>query len=340
MLILGIDTSCDDTSVAIIDETRHVRSNIVSSQIDIHRAFGGIVPEIASRKHVELIDVIFRQTLNEAQVKAADLDAICVTNGPGLIGSILVGLCFAKGLAIALGKPLIGVNHVEAHAMSIFLEQNPEFPFLGLVVSGGHTVILLVEEPCVYKVLGTTRDDAVGEAFDKVAKYIELGYPGGKIIEEKARHGRRDFVVFPRPMIDHENYDFSFSGLKTAFVQYAKAHELVDSDLPHILASFQEAAFDVVVSKTFTAAKNHAVKRIVVGGGVSQNSRLREIFVERATTFNTEVLFSSPAYCTDNGAMIAALGHFYWQKGIVSPLDINAYSRMTIKNKWTNIKLQ
>ncbi len=333
MLTLGIDTSCDDTSMAVIDETRRIRSNIVSSQIDVHKVFGGIVPEIASRKHLELIDVIFRQTLETASIKAEDLDFICVTNGPGLVGSLLIGLCFAKGISVALKKPLIGVNHVEAHAMSVFLEQQPEFPFIALVVSGGHTIILLVTEPCVYTILGTTRDDAAGEAFDKIAKYLDLGYPGGRIIEETARSGRKDAIPFPRPMMDKNNYDFSFSGLKTAFINYAKNHTVKDSDLPDALASFQEAALDVLVSKTLAAADDYSIKRIVVGGGVACNARLRNIFAERAVNRNVEVMFSSPVFCTDNGAMVAVLGQFYRNKGIATGLDMNAYSRMNIKRQ-------
>ena len=331
MLILGIDTSCDDTSLAVIDDRRNIRAHVVSSQTDLHRVFGGVVPEIASRKHVEIIDSLFEETLCSAGIAPADLDLISVTNGPGLIGAVLVGLCFAKGLALALHKPLIGVNHVEAHAMSIFLEREIEFPFVALVVSGGHTIILLIEEPSRYRVLGTTRDDAAGEAFDKIAKYLNLGYPGGRIIEEYAREGQKDSVAFPRPMMDSMNYDFSFSGLKTAFINYTKKNEIDDSNLAHVLASFQEAAFDVLVFKTLAAARDHSVKRIVVGGGVASNGRLREVFTERGRQAGIEVFFSSPQFCTDNGAMVASLGYFYFQKGITSSLDIKGYSRMAIK---------
>lgn len=331
MLILGIDTSCDDTSLAIIDDRRNIRAQVVSSQIDLHKVFGGVVPEIASRKHVELIDSLFEEILRSGGARPADLDLIGVTNGPGLIGSVLVGLCFAKGLALALHKPLIGVNHVEAHAMSIFLEKEIEFPFVALVVSGGHTIILLIEAPCAYRVLGTTRDDAAGEAFDKIAKYLNLGYPGGRIIEEYAQEGQKDYETFPRPMIDSMNYDFSFSGLKTAFINYTKKNEIDNSNLAHVLASFQEAAFDVLTLKTLAAAKDYSVKRIVVGGGVASNGRLREVFTERGNREGIEVLFSSPQFCTDNGAMVAVLGYFYFQKGITSPLDIKGYSRMAMK---------
>jgi len=331
MLTLGIDTSCDDTSLAIIDDRRNILAQVVSSQVDLHKVFGGVVPEIASRKHVELIDSLFEEVLRSGGIVPADLDLISVTNGPGLIGSVLIGLCFAKGLALALHKPFVGVNHVEAHAMSIFLEREIEFPFVALVVSGGHTIILLIEEPCTYRVLGTTRDDAAGEAFDKIAKYLNLGYPGGRIVEEYAQEGQKDFVAFPRPMIDSMNYDFSFSGLKTAFINYTKKNEIDDSNLAHVLASFQEAAFDVLAFKTLAAAKDHSVKRVVVGGGVASNGRLREVLTERGKREGVEVLFSSPQFCTDNGAMVAALGHFYFQKGIVSSLDIKGYSRMSMK---------
>jgi len=332
MLILGIDTSCDDTSLSIIDEKRNVISQVVSSQIEFHKAFGGVVPEIASRKHVELIDSLFEETIHGAGITPKDLDLISVTNGPGLIGSVLVGLCFAKGLALALSKPLTGINHVEAHAMSIFLEKEIEFPFIALVVSGGHTIILLIEAPCSYRVVGTTRDDAAGEAFDKIAKYLNIGYPGGRIIEEYARKGQKDYILFPRPMMDNTaNYDFSFSGLKTAFVTYAKKNEINNMNLPHVLASFQEAAVDVLVSKTLTAAKDHFVKRVVVGGGVASNNRLREVFAEKGGQESFEVQFSSPQFCTDNGAMVASLGYFYFQKGITSPLDVKGYSRMAIR---------
>jgi N6-L-threonylcarbamoyladenine synthase len=331
MLILGIDTSCDDTSLAVIDDRRNIRAHVVSSQTDLHRVFGGVVPEIASRKHVEIVDSLFEEILSSAGIVPADLDLISVTNGPGLIGAVLIGLCFAKGLALALHRPLIGVNHVEAHAMSIFLEREIKFPFVALVVSGGHTIVLLIEAPCAYRVLGTTRDDAAGEAFDKIAKYLNLGYPGGGIIEKYAQEGQKDYTAFPRPMMDSMNYDFSFSGLKTAFINYTKKNEIDDSNLAHVLASFQEAAFDVLTSKTLAAAKDHTVKRVVVGGGVASNGRLREVFTERGKREGIEVLFSSPQFCTDNGAMVASLGHFYFQKGIVSSLEVKGYSRMTIK---------
>ena len=331
MLILGIDTSCDDTSVALLDGDRKIRSHVVSSQADLHKRFGGIVPEIASRKHVELIDAIFNEVIMEGGVKPSDIDLVGVTAGPGLIGSVLVGLCFAKGLCLSLGKPFVGINHIEAHAMSIFLEHDMEFPFLALVVSGGHTIILLMDGPCRFKVLGTTKDDAAGEAFDKIAKYLGIGYPGGRIIEDMAREGQKDYVAFPRPMMDDNTCDFSFSGLKTAFLNYAKKHPMEGTVIPHVLASFQEAICDVLVLKTFRAARRNNVKRVVVGGGVAANGRLREVFQERAASEGFEVRFSSPQFCTDNGAMVASLASFYARAGIFSSLDIRGYSRMAIK---------
>ncbi len=331
MLILGIDTSCDDTSVALLDHGRRILSHVVSSQADLHGHFGGVVPEIASRKHVEFIDAIYYEVLSRAGARAADIDLVGVTAGPGLIGSVLVGLCFAKGLCLALKKPLVGINHIEAHAMSIFLERDVEFPFVALVVSGGHTIILLMEGPCRFKVIGSTRDDAAGEAFDKIAKFLGIGYPGGRMIEEMARKGARDYVSFPRPMMDDNSYDFSFSGLKTAFLNYARNNPIEDSTIAHVLASFQEAICDVLVSKTFKAATRNEVKRIVVGGGVAANGRLREVFSRRAMQEGFDVMISSPQFCTDNGAMVALLALFYAENGILSPLDIKGYSRMAMR---------
>ena len=330
MIIFGIDTSCDDTSVALLEDGKRILSNIVSSQVDLHRLFGGVFPEISSRKHIELIENISRGVIEEAGITYQNIDVISVTAGPGLIGSILVGLCFAKGLSLALNKPLIGINHIQAHAVSIFLEREVDFPFIALVVSGGHTVILLMESPLRFKVLGTTRDDAAGEAFDKIAKYLGIGYPGGKIIEEYAEKGQKDYVRFPRPMIDDNNYDFSFSGLKTAIINYIKKYGVTTQNINDILSSFQEAAFDVLTLKTIRASREHDIKRIVVGGGVASNSRLREKFLETGQKENIEVIFSSPHFCTDNGAMIAVLGYFYFKEGIVSPLDVKGYSRMML----------
>jgi N6-L-threonylcarbamoyladenine synthase len=331
MVILGIDTSCDDTSVALLEDRNKILSNVVSSQVDLHKAFGGVVPEIASRKHAELIDGLYRQSLEEAGIAGHRIDAISVTAGPGLIGSVLVGLSFAKGLALALRKPLIGINHIEAHTMSIFLERDVAFPFVALVVSGGHTLILFVEEPGKFVVLGTTRDDAAGEAFDKVAKFLGIGYPGGRIIEEYSKTGRGDAVSFPRPMANEQNYDLSFSGLKTSFITYMKKYGTSNDNLNDILSSFQEAVFDILSLKTLKAAMSRGTPRIVVGGGVASNGRLREVFLEKGMESGHEVMFSSPRFCTDNGAMVAATGWFYLEKGITSSLDVKGFSRMALR---------
>lgn len=330
MIILGIDTSCDDTSVAVLQDTK-VLSNVVSSQVSMHSLFGGVVPELASRKHTEHIDTIYRQALLDAGLTLRDIEILSVTQGPGLIGSVLIGLCFAKGLCLATGKPIVGVNHVEAHALSVFLEEQVEFPFVSLVVSGGHSVLLLFSAPGTFKMLGSTRDDAVGEAFDKVAKHLKLGYPGGKVIEDLAKGGDPRHVVFPRPMMGEDNYDFSFSGLKTAFINYVKNNEVTDDTRSGILASFQEAACDVLSAKTVKAARDLGVSRVVLGGGVASNKRLREMVTERCESRNIRVFFPSPKYCTDNGAMIAVTAWFHGRNGAFSSLDMKAFSRM----KWS-----
>lgn len=280
---------------------------------------------------MELVDVVYREALEQAGLALRDVDVIAVTQGPGLIGSVLVGLSFAKGLAQAANKPLIGVNHVEAHALSIFLDGDIDFPFVALIVSGGHSAILLFEEPGRFSMIGTTRDDAVGEAFDKIAKYLGLGYPGGKVIEEGARDGKGDSIWFPRPMADEKNYDFSFSGLKTAVINYVKKNGAGDSNRSDMLASFQEAACDILAMKTVKAAKDLGVPRIVLGGGVASNGRLREVFFERARLEDVSVHVPPPYLCTDNGAMVAVTGHFYASLNRFSPLDIKGYSRMSWK---------
>ncbi|OPY78374.1 MAG: tRNA N6-adenosine threonylcarbamoyltransferase [Syntrophorhabdus sp. PtaU1.Bin153] len=330
MLVLGIDTSCDDTSLALLRDGKTLLSNVVSSQVDLHRVFGGVVPEIASRRHIELIEGLYRETLRQGDISGSSIDAIGVTAGPGLIGSVLVGLCFAKGLALSLGKPLIAVNHIEAHAMSIFLEKEVAFPFIALVVSGGHTIMLLIEGFGKYRALGSTRDDAAGEAFDKIAKYLGIGYPGGKVIEDLSAKGKGDYVAFPRPMADEKNYDFSYSGLKTAMINYIKKYGVTDYDLSDIMASFQEAAFDVLTNKTIRAARDLEISRIVVGGGVASNGRLRQLFAERCREEGMEALFSSPEFCTDNGAMVARVAYQYYSEGTISPLNVAGYSRMKI----------
>lgn len=328
MIILGIDTSCDDTSVALLRDGKEVLSDVVSSQVELHSFFGGVVPEIASRKHVELIDLIYRRALSEAGISLDQIDCLACTNGPGLIGSLLVGLMFTKGLSLSRNKPMVAVNHVEAHAMSIFLEQQPEFPFLALIVSGGHTLLLHFEEPCKHRLVGSTKDDAAGEAFDKIAKFLGLGYPGGGIIEEQARAGDPGFIAFPRPMADENNYDFSFSGLKTAFVNAVKNQGVTDETRPHLLAAFQEAACDVLCRKTLKAAGDLGLERIVVGGGVAANGRLRVLFLERAAEKGIKVFFPSARFCADNAAMVALTGYLYAVRDRFSSETVMGFSRM------------
>ncbi|MCX7856979.1 MAG: tRNA (adenosine(37)-N6)-threonylcarbamoyltransferase complex transferase subunit TsaD [Deltaproteobacteria bacterium] len=330
MYVLGIDTSCDDTSFAIIEDDKRVIGNTVFNQNELHKIFGGVVPEIASRKHIEYIEPLMRQFTGSLNLSLESIDLIAVTNGPGLIGSVLVGLSFAKGLSISLAKPLIGVNHIEAHAMSIFLEKRIEFPFVALVVSGGHSVILFFKDFCKYEVLGSTRDDAAGEAFDKIAKFMNLGYPGGVAVERISEGGLRDFVRFPRPMIDEENFDFSFSGLKTAFLNYIRKNHPTEETLKDVVASFQEAVCEVLMEKTIKAARRFSVKNVVVGGGVAANKRLRELFLEEALKRGLNVFFPSPNYCTDNAAMVAITGFFYYIRGNISKINITGFSRMLI----------
>ncbi len=328
MLILGIDTSCDDTSMAVLRNGTEILSNVVSSQVQLHSLFGGIVPELASRKHVELINHIYERALSDANVKLEEVECVAVTNGPGLIGSLLVGLMFAKGLCLSASMPMVSVNHIEAHAMSIFLEREVQYPFIALIVSGGHTVLLLFEEPCRYRLIGSTRDDAAGEAFDKIAKYLGLGYPGGRAIEEIAAAGRPEAISFPRPMLDENNYDFSFSGLKTAFINYVKKHGIMESGRPDLIASFQEAICDVLCRKTIKASKDCGISSIVVGGGVASNGRLRALFEEWAVREKLSVLFPSRDLCTDNAAMVAITGSFHAERNLFSPETVRGFSRM------------
>ncbi|GAQ94063.1 N6-L-threonylcarbamoyladenine synthase [Thermodesulfovibrio aggregans] len=325
MIILGIDTSCDDTSVAIL-ENRKILSNIVSSQIKFHSKYGGIVPEIASRKHIEWIWDVTERALNEAKVKLNDVDLISVCHGPGLIGSLLVGLCFAKALSYASHKPLIGVNHLEGHIQAIFLEEKfPEFPFLTLIVSGGHTSLYRVDDFGKYKELGRTRDDAAGEAYDKVAKMLGLGYPGGPVIDALAQNGDVEKFNLPRPYLQG-TLDFSFSGLKTA-VKVLLRNLGYEEEFPpeeikrDISAAFQASVVDVLIEKVRWAGAMENLKRVVITGGVAANSELRK----RAQMIeDLEVYLPSKSLCTDNAAMIAVAGYHRFLRGEKSDLYLNA----------------
>ena len=336
MRILAIETSCDDTGAAVISDGREILSNIVSSQISVHQRFGGVVPELASRKHIESIVPIVTEALKSARVTLREIDGIAVTQGPGLVGSLLVGLSFAKSIAFAAGLPFIGVNHIEAHLSAIFLEKRPpRFPFVGLVVSGGHTSLFRVDGFGKYRRLGQTRDDAAGEAFDKVAKLLGLGYPGGPIIDELSKEGNPKAIRFPRAVLSKNSFDFSFSGLKTAVVNYAKAHPEPPGGYPEnlikdIVSSFQEAVVEVLVKKTIQAAQQQQLKRIVLSGGVAANQRLRQKMEEESLEQKLKVYLPSPSFCTDNAAMVGVAGYEYLKRGIQSPLSLNAFSNLPL----------
>lgn len=324
-LILGIDTSCDDTSAAVVADGKRILSNIVSSQSDIHKKYGGIVPELASRRHIEMIWPVVEEALSSAGVTLDDIAAIAVCHGPGLIGSLLVGCGFAKAAAYAKNKPVVAVNHLEGHMFSVFLEGSPEFPFLSLIASGGHTSLYVVNGFGQYTELGKTRDDAAGEAYDKVAKLLGLGYPGGPVIDKLVQDGNPKAFDFPRAYVP-ESFDFSFSGLKTA-VKSAVRHQpsaAGDADfIKDIAASFQAAVVDVLVRKVEWAIVKKGIKRVTLSGGVSANSELRRRFQEMAEEREIELFLPSIPFCTDNAAMIAAAGYHHFKAGDIAGIDLN-----------------
>lgn len=325
--ILGIETSCDETSAAVVRDGIEILSNIISSQVDVHRKFGGVVPEVASRKHLELINPVIRESLETAGVSFAELDAVAVTYGPGLVGALLVGVAAAKALAYALNIPLIAVNHLEGHVYANFLvEPDLLFPALCLVVSGGHTSLVLMPGHGKYRVVGSTRDDAAGEAFDKVARALGLGYPGGPLIDKLADDGEEGAVVFPRAYLEEGSLDFSFSGLKTAVINYmhrsAQEGALVRPE--DLAAGFRRAVVDVLVDKTIMAAKRYGVQTILLAGGVAANRLLRAELARRAKEEGRRLIFPPPALCTDNAAMIACAGYYRYLRGDFAPLTLNA----------------
>ena len=332
-LIMGIETSCDETAAAIVEDGKKILSNIVASQISIHQKYGGVVPEIASRKHMEFIIPVIDKALNKSGKKITDLSAIAVTYGPGLIGSLLVGLSVAKAIAYAQNIPLIGVNHIEAHIYANFLEHHEITPpFVCLIVSGGHTSLLYVKYFGEYKLLGQTKDDAAGEVFDKIAKTLNLGYPGGPITEKLAKEGDPTSIQFPRPILYDQSYDFSFSGLKTAVIYYIKELKKENKNIPvnDILASFQQAVTDVLVEKTIKAALNFKAKQIVLAGGVASNDSLRREIKQKANSLDIKVFYPSISLCTDNAAMVASAGYYKFKENKKSPLELDAVSRLPL----------
>ena len=329
MLILGIESSCDDTAAAVLENTQ-LKSNVLSSQDAIHNTFGGVVPELASRQHLQAICPIVQLALEKAGVALEEIDLIAATQGPGLIGSLLVGFSYAKALAYTLKVPLVGVDHMAGHILSIFLEKNqPQFPYIALIVSGGTTSLFLAKNYQDHKLLGRTRDDAAGEAFDKVAKLLGLPYPGGPHVSLSASEGDAKYIQFPRAWLADNSLDFSFSGLKTAVLNHCNQQKQKKSVLQinNICASFQEAVVDVLVEKTVNAASEYNTKTIVIGGGVSSNTRLRQTFERRCTEKNLLFYAPEPVFCTDNAAMIALAGYHAFMISGASSLDIDVYSR-------------
>lgn len=333
ILILGIESSCDETAASVVKNGREVLSNVISSQIDLHTLYGGVVPEIASRKHIEKINQVVEEALKEANVTLEDITAIAVTYGPGLVGALLVGVAHAKALAFATHKPLVGVHHIEGHISANYIENKElEPPFGCLVVSGGHTHLVRVKDYGEYEILGATRDDAAGEAFDKVARAIGLGYPGGPKIDKVSKEGNSQAISFPRAKVDSSAYDFSFSGLKSAVLNYLNSCEMKGEKIivPDVAASFQKAVVDVLVEHSMSAVEEYGFEKFAIAGGVASNSSLREAMTKACAEKNIRFYHPSPIFCTDNAAMIAVAGYYEYKNGTRSGWDLNAIPNLRL----------
>ena len=333
VMILAIESSCDETAAAVVKNGREVLSNVISSQIELHKLFGGVVPEIASRKHIEKINQVIDEALETAGVTLEDIDAIAVTYGPGLVGALLVGVAQAKALAFAADKPLVGVHHIEGHISANYIEHKElEPPFLCLVASGGHSHLVMVKDYGSYEIVGRTRDDAAGEAFDKVARAIGLGYPGGPKIDKLAKEGNPHAIVFPRAKIADAPDDFSFSGLKSAVLNYLNHCEMkgIEVNKADVAASFQEAVIDVLTTHSIEVAKRNGIKKFAIAGGVASNSSLRGRMEQACKKNGIEFYHPSPIYCTDNAAMIGAAGYYDYLRGIRDGWDLNAIPNLKI----------
>ncbi|MDD6231151.1 MAG: tRNA (adenosine(37)-N6)-threonylcarbamoyltransferase complex transferase subunit TsaD [Frisingicoccus sp.] len=331
--ILAIESSCDETAAAVVKNGREVLSNVISSQIELHKLYGGVVPEIASRKHIEKINPVIREALSDAGMTLEDMDAIGVTYGPGLVGALLVGVAAAKAISYAKNIPLVGVHHIEGHISANYIENKElEPPFLGMVVSGGHTHLVLVKDYGKYEILGRTRDDAAGEAFDKVARAIGLGYPGGPKIDKLAKEGDSKAIAFPRAHIADAPLDFSFSGLKSSVLNYINSCEMkhVEINRADVAASFQAAVVDAIVDHTIEAAKMYRIRKVALAGGVASNSALRQAMKERCEKEKLEFFYPSPVLCTDNAAMIGCAAYYEYLAGTRHGLDLNAVPNLKI----------
>ncbi|MGM9978680.1 MAG: tRNA (adenosine(37)-N6)-threonylcarbamoyltransferase complex transferase subunit TsaD [Clostridium sp.] len=325
--ILAIESSCDETSAAVVKDGREVLSNIIASQIDTHTKYGGVVPEVASRMHIEVVDAVVKSALEEANMSLEQIDAIGVTYGPGLVGALLVGLQYAKGLSLASKKPLVGVNHIEGHICANYIQHKDlKPPFVSLVVSGGHTFIVHVKDYGKYEVIGQTRDDAAGEAFDKVARAIGLGYPGGPKIDKISKEGNKNAIEFPKAKFHDDTLDFSFSGLKSAVLNYINTCKMKDIEInvADVAASFQKAVIDVLKENVFLTCERKKVDKIAIAGGVASNSTLREELIKEGKKKGVKILFPDRILCTDNAAMIGSAAYYEFMRGNIANLDLNA----------------